>query len=337
MYYPPRRLHYINFVAWFILTSLVSPIICGAQQNMRLLPDNVVQSPAVDITRLQVSVTDGLGNHLSGLGKDNFTILVDDKPQGITLFSDEDEPSSICILFDTSVSMGSMRDTEYRKRLGVANLVPLRLAAMSHQSNEYFLITFNERPNILLDGVSGDELTAKLSKPPATLVRGKTAIYDSLRLGIEKLSGASHRKRVILLITDGAGDTASQTKASKLKELASVSGIQIYFISVGEYNSGSVEEDKVMEDLLSVTGGTGFYPPLSWPFRVDTVKALEEFTSFMARDIRSQYTLGFIPIPHDGKWHKMKVKVTPPPNSSRKVKRVVVRSRQKYYAVANSR
>jgi VWFA-related protein len=280
---------------------------------------------------------DGLGNHLLGLGKDNFTILVDDKPQDITFFSAEDEPGSICILFDTSISMGSMRDTEYRKRLGVANAVPLRLAAMSHPSNEYFLITFNERPNILLDGVSRDELTAKLSKPPTTLVKGKTAIYDAVRLGIEKLTGAAHRKRVLLLITDGAGDTASQTKASRLKELASVSGIQIYFISVGEYNSGTEEGDKVIDELLQVTGGVGFYPPRSWPFRVDTVKELEEFTSFMARDIRSQYTLGFIPIAHDGKWHRMKVKITPRPNNPRELKRARVRSREKYYAVANSR
>lgn len=337
MYHPHHSLHYINFVAWFILTALVSPIVCGAQQNINLLPDNFVQSPAADITRLRVSVTDGLGNHLSGLSKDNFTILVDDKPQGITLFSDEDEPGSICILFDTSVSMGSMRDTEYRKRLQVANLVPARLAAMSHQANEYFLITFNERPSILLDGVGRDEFIAELSRPPSTLVRGRTAMYDALRLGIEKLTGAAHRKRVILLITDGDGDTASQTKVSKLKELASLSGIQIYYISVGEYNSGMVEGEKAMEELLRVTGGAQFYPPRSWPFRVDTVKELEEFTSFMARDIRSQYTLGFTPIPPDGKWHRIKVKVTPPTNSSRNVKRVVVRSREKYYAVANSR
>ena len=338
MHYPSHSRHQIRSVAGFVLTLFVSTIVVIAQQNIDPIANNSVQSPVADLITVQVSVTDGRGNHLIGLSKDNFTLLINDKPKDIALFSDRDEPGSICVVFDTSNSMNpAIGETDQVRRLRVANLIPERLAAMSHPSNEYFLITFNERPSILLDGVSRDKFTAGLSRPPTISIKGETAIYDALRLAIERLMEAAHRKRVILLITDEGEDNASQTKWSEVKKLVGVSGISIYVISVGDYYRTDAEGSSVAEELVKLTGAAGFYPRIFQGHYTDTAKKLEEFASFVTRDIRNQYTLGFTAIPADDKWHQIKVKVTLPPNNSTELKRVVVRSREKYYAGPNSR
>jgi Ca-activated chloride channel family protein len=51
--------------------------------------------------------------------------------------------------------------------------------------------------------------------------------------------------------------------------------------------------------------------------------------------LRHQYSIGYRPnnFANDGKWHKIKVKVTPP----RGLPRLFVRSREGYYAITNPR
>ena len=73
---------------------------------------NSVQSPPTLLIRAQVSVTDGRHNHLTGLSKNNFALLIDDQPTDIALFSDGDEPTSIYIVFDSSDSMAVVASSE---------------------------------------------------------------------------------------------------------------------------------------------------------------------------------------------------------------------------------
>ena len=332
-----HKLHYVSFALWLALTLLDPALLPVAQQNNSPAPDDSAQPARAEIIRLPVSVTDGRRNPLTGLSKQDFTVSVDGKPQDIALFEGGDEPSSVCILFDTSGSMAGTRTTDSwrRKILEAANLIPSRFAAMSHPSNEYFLVTFSKHPKVLLDGVGRDEFISELDRLPPTSIQGKTALYDALRLGLEKLSGAAHRRQAILLISDDGPDSASQTKGKELKLLAGLRGVPIYFISVWGEDWDSPGTDGVSaEELVKLTGGTYYVPVPYDSFRTDTVKLLGEITEFAARGIRYQYTLGFTPAAPDDKWHKVKVKVTSPPGGP-KLKGVVVRSPEKYYAAGD--
>jgi len=53
----------------------------------------------------------------------------------------------------------------------------------------------------------------------------------------------------------------------------------------------------------------------------------------IALELRHQYSIGYRPpnFVNDGKWHKIKVKVSPP----RGMARLFVRSKEGYYAISN--
>lgn len=309
-----------------MLAVFILPVTSSAQQDVSPRSNNKPQGPVVETILLPVSVTDEHRNHVWGLDKNNFAVFINGTQQEIVFFSNVDEPSSVCIVFDISGSM--MRGLRVRG----ANPIVLRFVAQSHDSNEYFLITFSERANILLEGVSKKEVQTEMSKSSNKTFKGNTALFDALILGIQKLTRASHRKRAILVVTDG-GDNASETKYSKLKEQVGMSGIPIYFLAIAY--SDQLSDFTVMDDLVTLTGGGAFVPSSS-PFYVDSVKRVEEDISFIARDIRYQYTLGFKNVASKNKWNRVKVKVTLPPDSLRVHKHVYVHSREKYYAETNS-
>ncbi len=79
----------------------------------------------------------------------------------------------------------------------------------------------------------------------------------------------------------------------------------------------------LLSDLASVSGGRAFFARSS--------NRLNEVFEEIALELRHQYSIGYRPssFTPDGKWHRVKVKVTPPNN----VKRVFVRHRSGYYAL----
>jgi hypothetical protein len=97
-----------------------------------------------DLITFTVTVTDIYGRFVSGLGKNAFSIFEDKAQQEITFFSDDDSPVSVGILFDVSGSMSG--DKVRRARDALSHFVQT-----SHDRDEYFLIGFNSRANLLMD------------------------------------------------------------------------------------------------------------------------------------------------------------------------------------------
>src|SRR5687767_4015174 len=91
-----------------------------------------------DLVTLTLTVTDLYGRYVSGLSKDAFTIIDNNKEQEVTFFSDSDAPISVGILFDVS---GSMSGDKIKK----ARTALQRFISSSHPSDEYFLIAFNSK------------------------------------------------------------------------------------------------------------------------------------------------------------------------------------------------
>ncbi|MGB5013625.1 MAG: VWA domain-containing protein, partial [Pyrinomonadaceae bacterium] len=156
--------------------------------------DNAPVKVKTDLVTLTLTVTDLYGRYVSGLNKNAFQITDNGEPQEITFFSDSDAPVSVGILFDVSGSMSGDKINKARKALS-------RFILTSHPSDEYFLIAFNSRAQLLLDRTrDGDAVLQKL-----TLVQPKnnTALYDAVYLGIERVTRGSHQKRALLIISDG--------------------------------------------------------------------------------------------------------------------------------------
>jgi Ca-activated chloride channel family protein len=97
-----------------------------------------------DLITLTVTVTDTYGRYVSGLSKGAFAVFDNKQQQEITYFSDDDSPVSVGVIFDVSGSMSGDKVKRARDALS-------KFIQTSHDSDEYFLIAFNSRAQLLLD------------------------------------------------------------------------------------------------------------------------------------------------------------------------------------------
>src|SRR5688572_11453341 len=175
-----------------------------------------------DLVTLTLTVTDLYGRYVSGLSKNAFTIMDNNKEQEVTFFSDSDAPVSVGILFDVSGSMSGEKIAKAQKALS-------RFINTSHPSDEYFLIAFNSRAQLLMDRTrDGEALLRKL-----TLVQPKdnTALYDAVYLGIERVTRGSHQKRALLIISDGQ-DNSSRYNFGEVRRLMKESDVVTYSVGI---------------------------------------------------------------------------------------------------------
>lgn len=273
-----------------------------------------------DLVTLTLTVTDIYGRYVSGLTKDAFTIFDNNEEQEITFFSDADAPVSLGILFDVSDSMSGEKIGKARKALE-------RFINTSHPSDEYFLIAFNNRAQLLLDRTRDGE--AVLRKLTLVDPRNNTALYDAVYLGIEKVTRGAHQKKAILIISDGQ-DNSSRYNFGEVRRLLKESDVVVYAVGILDGSDSSsmngMQGQAFLDELTSVTGGKAFYP--------QTNVEMDEIFERIALELRHQYSIGYTPkdFKPDGKYHKVKVKVKPP----RGLPRLTIRSREGYFATPNT-
>jgi Ca-activated chloride channel family protein len=282
------------------------------------------QGPVItntDLITVTVTVTDTYGRYVSGLGKAAFTITDEKKPQEITYFSDDDSPVSVGVIFDVSGSMGGDKIKRARDALS-------KFIQTSHNMDEYFLIAFNSRAQLLLDKTrDGNQVLDKLT---FVQTRNNTALYDACYLGVEKVQRGAHPKRALLLISDGQ-DNNSRYTFGELRRLLKESDVTLYGIGIlSGSDAGSsmgMEGQGILDELASVSGGKAFFPRSN--------AEMDDIFEQIALELRHQYSIGYKPanFTNDGRWHKIKVRVTPP----RGLPRLFVRSKEGYYAVPSSR
>lgn len=274
-----------------------------------------------DLITFTVTVTDTYGRFVSGLGKNAFTVMDDKKPQEITYFSDDDSPVSVGVIFDVSGSMGGDKIRRARDALS-------KFIQTSHDSDEYFLIAFNSRAQLLLDKTRDGN--AVLDKLTFVQTKNNTALYDACYLGVEKVQRGAHPKRALLLISDGQ-DNNSRYTFNELRRLLKESDVTLYGIGILSGNdAGSslgMEGQGILDDLASVSGGKAFFPR--------SAAEMDDIFEQIALELRHQYSIGYKPtnFANDGHWHRIKVKVNPP----RGLPRLFVRSKEGYYAIPGSR
>lgn len=299
----------------------------SSSQSPTALLDGPVVQPLVDDTKpvivhtdlitLTVTVTDTYGRFVTGLGKNAFTIFDDKTQQEISFFSDEDAPVSLGIIFDVSGSMGGDKINRAREALS-------KFVDTSHTRDEYFLIGFNSRAQLLLDRTRDSD--ALMQKLTFVQTRGQTALYDATYLGVERVTRGAHKKRAVLLISDGQ-DNSSRYTFNELKRMLKESDVIIYAIGIVSPNdetSLGYGGRAILEELAGVSGGKAFFP--------STGAEMNDTFERIALELRTQYSIGYRPsaFANDGKWHKIKIKVQPP----RGFPRLFVRGREGYFASA---
>jgi Ca-activated chloride channel family protein len=274
-----------------------------------------------DLVTLNVSVLDDAGRSIIGLDKRAFTVLEDKSSEEITFFSDADEPISVTIVFDVSGSMS-------REKIKLAREALAHFIETSLNSDEYSLIVFNERPQLLVEPTH--DAKAMLDRLSAVVPHGATALYDACYLAVERRTRGAYSKRAVLLISDGQ-DNKSHYDLDEVRHLLSESEVMLYSIGIAApielSGKPGARVRRTMGGLAEITGGRAFF--------VSKEAQMDEVFERIALELRHQYSIAYRPtnFSSDGRWHRIKVKVVPPNGSVR----LSVRSREGYYSAATLR
>ena len=197
-------------------------------------------------------VTDADGGAVTDLGQDAFVVRDDGVPQRISTFARAADPVAIGILMDNSTSMMAARD---RAVAAASALVEAR-----RPGDLFFVLHFNEQ---VADGVpgapftdDGTELTTALGRMRA---RGRTALYDALATGFERLAAAPLDKRVLVVLSDGE-DTASTRRFQDVLAMARGRDVLVFGVTLEDPATGEARKPDALRQLVRATGGELFEP-----------------------------------------------------------------------------
>jgi Ca-activated chloride channel family protein len=241
-------------------------------------PDYTIRSD-VRLVLLDVSVKDREGGFVSGLSKDNFTVLENNRPQRITVFASDDVPVTVGILVDESFSMRP-------KRVEVLDAAQIFIER-SNPHDEIFVLNFNDKVTRGLAGkvLFSDSLQQLRSALHHGIPEGKTALNDAIVAGLKQLELGRRDKKTLVVISDG-GDNASEHKRREILEMAERSIATIY--TIGLYDADDPDRDPgFLRELAKISGGEAYFPQS--PSRMDAI------CQRIAKDIRTRYTIGYVP------------------------------------------
>src|SRR5450631_350160 len=268
---------------------------------------------------LNCTVLDGT-KLVQDLKGENFQVFEDGVKQSVISFQHTDLPVSIALVIDNSGSM-------YKKRPSV-NKSALDLVAASNPQDEAFVVNFSDEAFI------DQEFTADMNKLRDGLShidsRGGTALYDAVVASADKLvSDAKRPKQVIILITDGEDNASTLNLEQTIRRVQELSGPVIYSIGLlfgDEMSRAEVRHARrAMEMLSTETGGLAFFPK--------SMEDVDQIAAQVARDIRSQYTIGYHSTKPTTEPGFRRVSVTA---EGKGMNKLTVRTRTGYFPVARS-
>ncbi len=318
-----------SIVALFALLSSFG--ITSATQTAASKPQARSLPKAVEPLSLTTTVINKEGEFVTGLRRDNFTIFIDKGPADIVDFREEDAPLSVGIIFDASASVvdpGAGRTIRFL--ISSLQQALKSFLGISNKSNEYFLLAFNNRPQLLLDWTSDSK--AMIGSLSEIRPKGITAFYDACYLAIDKVQHGRNSKRVLILISDGQ-DNNSNYSFNQVREALRESGVVLYSVNFSDANIvGSalgMEGQRILSELSSISGGMLFYKKEGVSLKLSDATSIFEI---IATELGHQYTIVIEPkiSNTDSKWHKIKVKMNPPAGLS-EMKRLSVRTREGFY------
>jgi Ca-activated chloride channel family protein len=280
---------------------------------LRIHPGSFIRMN-VDMVLVPVTVTDPLNRLVTGLEKEDFQVYENNGEQKIASFACEDAPVSIGIIFDLS---GSMTSKLIRAREAI-----LQFIKTANPQDEFFVIGFNDRPELIEDFTSSiEDIEARLAMVHAG---HRTALLDAIYYGIAKMKDAHHERKALLVVSDG-GDNRSRYTEGEVRAAVREADVEIYSIGVFDPYAPTPEErtgPMLLDDISTSTGGR--------LFRVDDVDEMSDIAEKISTELRNQYVIGYKPtdLARDGKWRKVKVKINPPPG----LPPLTVYARTGYYA-----
>ena len=337
----PRWRNRLVIAAGFVAAALASG---SAQEGFRF-------TSGIELVNVTATVTDDRGRFIDALRKDDFTLYENGVRQEISHFSAGKVPVSLGIALDTSASMTD-------EKMSSAKAAIDRLVFdLLDKDDELFFMTFASRSRVV-QGWTKDKYAIRNAVDGVTPAGG-TAIYDAVAHALPIAGEGQHRKKAILVISDG-NDTNSDVSVATVRNMIRESDVLVYALGVDGTSSG--------DPVLTNDPRPPPWPPFGWPGsgrgrrfppvvverggrrmptagervnadalrqmtddtggRTEIVRGfrgLDEATARLADELSRQYSLGYSSTePKDGRWHSIRVEV--------RDRKLLVRARRGYLA-----
>jgi VWFA-related protein len=288
---------------------------------------------SVVLVQLNVAVTDGKGNYVSGLSPEDFSITEDKIPEKAATFEEGNEPPRRLLEGPSSGGHPSTQNTAKVTEAIASNLggdqakTPDLWSAGANvfilfDTSNYMYSGFVFAQDSIadfvrsLEGVSKIALysysrnlsrVAALTPDRSRVLRGvrntvagdDAALYNSLLLTVKDAAQLTGKKAIVVF--SNGPDNSSLVPPEDVAELAQSTGTIIYMISTQQAQSEPVST-AVFERISKVTGGKAYFSK-SWRDEKQAFASIRE-------DLAHLYALSYYPQPNPNRgWRSITVKL----------------------------
>ncbi len=274
-----------------------------------------------ELVNLNVRVIDRNNRPINNIQEKEFKIFEDGKLQRIEFFDKAEVPTNYGIVVDNSGSM--------RQQLDKVVEAGKILVNTNRPDDESMVIRFVGRDKIEIEQPFTSNKTDLIDALDNLYIEGgQTAIIDAVYLAVENIDehqsskkSVDRKRRALILVSDGE-DRNSYYNEKQLFELLRESEVQIYvigFVDELSKEGGFISKsprDKAkafLERIATETGGKAYFP--------SNVSALPDLAREISSELRTQYSIGYIPSndKRDGSYRNIKVSVDDGPSSQKRI------------------
>jgi VWFA-related protein len=273
----------------------------GSNPPEKIDPNEVFTlTTSTNLVNVDVLVTDNNGNPIPGLSKTNFKLADEGVPQSITNFSTGEAPMTICMLIEFS--------NKHWAFLYLALRDSYEFVRVIEPKDWVAVVTFDLNPTILADFTQNRyEVTQALDR---LRIPGFSEInlYDAVSFTIDRMKDIQGRKAILVICT--GYDTFSKLTYEQILKIVRNSDTVIYPVSILEFlavrygdNINTLQARNTLNYIAKYSGGQAYFPRFEGE--------LPGIYQQISQQLRSQYSLGFIPsnAARDGKFRKLKIEL----------------------------
>jgi VWFA-related protein len=306
----------------FILAASSLPLALRAQSTPD--QDEPTFKTEVKVVNVLATVRNKSGALISGLTKNDFSIMEDSRPQEIKYFARQtDLPLTVGLLVDTSMSQVKVLDYERGASFRFLDQI------LRETKDKVFVMQFDVSVQLRQDLTSSrkdlDDALTLVDAPSRNELRtmtggGGTLLYDAVVKASQDLMSRQQGRKAIFVMTDGV-DFGSENTVSNAVDAAQKADTLIYSILFSDasfYGGGGEDGKPVLMRMSRETGG-GFYI-------VSKKLTIDQIFEQIEAELRGQYSLGYVSDKRVGisEWRKIKLTTNQPG--------LIVQARDRYWA-----
>ena len=321
------------------------PEVPTEEKHEKINPDEIYTlSTTTDLVNVDVLVTTEEGQPIPSLAKGNFRLYDDNVEQTITNFGISKTPMTVTMLIEFSKKYWGFLYLALQDSYTFLNFMQPQdwVAVIDFDMQQHILTDFTHDRNEVRGALN------QLRYPDFSEVN----LYDALAFTLDRMKSVQGRKAVLLIAT--GCDTFSKLNYGDILKITKSTDTVVYPVSLFEaltvrFGEGNVscgpgtggfgaslaplQARNALQNIAKNTGGQAYFPRFEGE--------LPEIYNQIAGQLRTQYSLGFIPTnpAKDGRFHKLRVDVVGPQGEPLKVvdqrgKKLKYRvvSRDGYYA-----